>query len=488
MSIELFHGDCLEVMKELPDRSIDLFMCDLPYGCLKTNQKDSLLTKKGGRTFGEKNLWDVVIPWEPFWKEIRRLRKNAHSVVLFFCQGKFMVDALMSNREEFVMTLVWDKKILTNYFNAGLRPCNNHEQILVFAEKSAYYNRINYEGKCPTTIIRSENLQKIRKSGERWHPSQKPVDLYKRLISWYCPPGGTVLDPTAGSCASIIAAGQLGMNAIGIEKSDEYYEKAVKRLEELDTEKITYNIAIPSYNRAEVLNTKTLPMLKEYNIDKSKITVFVANKEEEAIYESALDKSTYGKIVVGEKGVMAIRNFITNYYPKDSYVISLDDDIESFDKLFGNKDKSGWEPIKSFKTEMIAEGYKLMNQHGYHVWGIYSNRNNGFASSMKPVSTDLKFLIGHCFGFINKKVFTHIDYKEDYERSIEYAIKDGGVIRFNHICAKTKFGIPGGVNKTAKERVSTYHKEVEYLIGKYPKLVRKNPRREGEILLARTVN
>jgi len=249
----------------------------------------------------------------------------------------------------------------------------------------------------------------------------------------------------------------------------------------------SYNIAIPSYNRADVLNTKTLPMLKEYKIDRSKITVFVANNEEKEIYDAKLDKSTYGKIVVGKKGVMAIRNFITNYYPKDAYVISLDDDIERFDKLVGNKDNSRWEPVKSFKTDMIDEGYKLMKKHDYHVWGIYPFRNNGFASKMQPVSTDLKFLIGHCFGFINQKVLTHIDYKEDYERSLEYAIKDGGVIRFNHICAKTKFGIPGGVNKTAKERITTYHKEVAFLMKKYPTLVRKNSRRDGEILLARSV-
>jgi hypothetical protein len=249
---------------------------------------------------------------------------------------------------------------------------------------------------------------------------------------------------------------------------------------------MSYNIAIPSYNRAEVLQAKTLQMLKGYNIPASHITIFVANAEEKAKYMETCDKSLYGKMVIGQKGVMAIRNFITNHYPKDAYVISLDDDIDGFDKT-SNSDKPKWSPIKSFKTEMIDEGMKLMKANNYHIWGIYPNRNAGFASKMKPVSTDLKFLIGHCFGFINKKVLTHIDYKEDYERSLEYAISDGGVIRFNHICAKTKFGIPGGVNKTAKERVETYHKEVEFLIKKYPTLVRKNTRREGEILLARSV-
>jgi DNA modification methylase len=241
-TIELYHGDCLEVMKELPDKSIDLFMCDLPYACLDTKTtEDKRIAKvrakifhiNDGMTYGHTNPWDVLIPWVPFWEQVRRLRKNAHSVVLFFCQGKFMADAICSNREEFRLALVWDKKVLTNFFDAGRRPCYNHEQILVFSEKGAYYNRVNFEGKCPTTIIRSENLTYIKCRGERYHPTEKPIDLYKRLISWYCPPGGTMLDPTAGSCNSIIAGGLIGRNAIGIEKNDTYYEKGSERIEAL---------------------------------------------------------------------------------------------------------------------------------------------------------------------------------------------------------------------------------------------------------------
>jgi len=223
-------------------------MCDLPYGCL--DKKDSVharndahkvLKRTGlfefnkGKTFGHTNPWDIVIPWEQFWNEVRRLRKNAHSVVLFFCQGKFMADAICTNRNEFRMALVWDKKQLTNFFDANRRPCYNHEQILVFAEKSAFYHRVNFEGKCPTSIIRSENLLSIKCQGARYHPTEKPIDLYKRLISWYCPLGGTVLDPTAGSCNSVIAAGLLGLNGIGIEKNEFFYEKGVERIEGMGT-------------------------------------------------------------------------------------------------------------------------------------------------------------------------------------------------------------------------------------------------------------
>ena len=226
---------------------------------------------------------------------------------------------------------------------------------------------------------------------------------------------------------------------------------------------MNYVIAVPSYNRAEILKTKTLKMLARYKIDPKCITVFCANAQEKVKYSQILLKETYGKIVVGKIGVMAIRNFITNYYPKNMYVISLDDDIDWFDELAGTPENPFWKPIKSFK-KVIQKAYQVMKENNYHMWGIYPNRNAPYSSVMKPISLDLKFLIGHCFGFINQKVLTHINYKEDYERSLEYAIMDGGVVRFNHICAKTKFGIPGGVNKSSKERISVYNKEVEYLI------------------------
>lgn len=246
---------------------------------------------------------------------------------------------------------------------------------------------------------------------------------------------------------------------------------------------MTYQIAIPSYNRAEVLAAKTLPMLKRYNIAPDIITVFVANAEEDAKYKAILPKNMYGKIVVGEKGVMAIRNFITNYYPIDAEVVSMDDDLDGFAEAV-SLEKA--EPVASLKL-MIKKGFALCRKHKYHVWGIYPMKNPHWMFNMVEVSTDLKFLIGHCFGFINQKVLTHINYKEDYERSIEYALRDGGVIRFNHICALTKFGSKGGVDKTAKERIPTYNKEIEFLMSKYPGLVRLNSRREGEILLSRNI-
>ena len=271
-TIELINGECLEVMESMEPGTVDLFMCDLPYGvlaskedvkctkcdkgikadgsicvCIKFNpnlyktnflterrfkKTDVFFTENKGGTFGFINTWDKKINWERFWACYKRLRKNDKSPCLFFCQGKFMAEAIITNPDEFRMALVWDKITMTNFFDAGRRPCYNHEQILVFAKKAAYYNRVNYEGKCPTTIIRSDsNLISLRKT--RYHPTEKPVDLYTKLISWYCPPGGLVLDPTAGSCNALVAAATLGRSAIGIEKDEFFYNKGCEKLDKL---------------------------------------------------------------------------------------------------------------------------------------------------------------------------------------------------------------------------------------------------------------
>jgi hypothetical protein len=102
-------------------------------------------------------------------------------------------------------------------------------------------------------------------------------------------------------------------------------------------------------------------------------------------------------------------------------------------------------------------------------------------------STNLKFLIGHMHGFINRKIPLHVAMKEDYEFSLENAVRDGGVIRLNDIAATTKMGAPGGLGMTVVERKEVYSKAIDFLLNKYPGLVRKNPRREGEILLAREI-
>jgi len=251
----LLKGDCLEVMKGLSDKSISCFVCDLPYGCLmggggeeKKNRRD-----KNGMTGVINGVeWDVKIDINQFWTQIKRLAKDDHTPVLMFCNTRFGIELINSNPSWFRYDLVWSKTNAVGFLQANKRPMASHEMIYVFSKKGSYYKRINYTGdfpkggggtssatflpiagmpnlgttkegvRCPTSVITIPN--KKNKGG---HPTAKPVELYEWLIQRYCPEGGTVLDPTAGSFNSVFTAAKLGRNAIGIEKNDNYFWKAV---------------------------------------------------------------------------------------------------------------------------------------------------------------------------------------------------------------------------------------------------------------------
>jgi hypothetical protein len=158
----------------------------------------------------------------------------------------------------------------------------------------------------------------------------------------------------------------------------------------------------------------------------------------------------------------------------------MDDDIQGLWILNGN-DYSLLPPEQFVPT--VEKMFKQLEDHKYNMFGIYPTKCKMYQKQSPEVSTNLKFCIGHFFGVINKKVITDIDYKEDYQRSIEYSLRDGGVLRFNRVCAFTKFGIAGGVNKSAKERHDIYEKEITYLLSKYPLIINRNKKRPAEILL-----
>ena len=227
-------GDCLEVMKTLPDKSVDCFICDLPYGCLTSgnptrkrfiNGKDSgtLVTHQviGGC------LWDIKINLELFWKEIKRLAKNDNTPVLMFCTTKFGAELISSNPDWFRYDLVWSKSRGVGFLSANKMPLRSHEMIYVFSKKGAYYKRTDIEEKhCVKSVIEVAN--KIAKGN---HPTQKPAELYEWLLKRYCPEKGLMLDPTAGSFTSCFTANKLGIESIGIELNEEFFNKASKHLE-----------------------------------------------------------------------------------------------------------------------------------------------------------------------------------------------------------------------------------------------------------------
>jgi hypothetical protein len=243
---------------------------------------------------------------------------------------------------------------------------------------------------------------------------------------------------------------------------------------------MVYQIVIPTYGRPELVQEKTLAMLHSYKIPKQQITLFVANKQEYELYSKTVANSLYGSVVIGVPGLMQQRNFIMQYYPVGTHIVSFDDDVSALWQLEGGK----LVPLVGLK-QVIQRGFALCKRLGYHMWGIYPTKNAGWMSH-EP-STNLKFLIGHMYGIINRKIVLHAPLKHDYELSLENAVRDGGVIRLNDLVATTKMGKAGGIGKTVEERQSTYKKVTEYLLKKYPGLVRKNPRREGEILLAREI-
>ena len=255
--LTLYHGDCLEVMKDLSANSVDLIICDLPYGCLTT-------PKIGGqanvRMPQNRCAWDIKIDLEAFWKEVRRIRKSDHTPTIHFCTTKFGYELIQSNPNEFRYDLVWDKQRGVSFLSANRMPMRSHEMIYVFSKAGAFYERKDIEGDFKNTIspnhkrsnvsntlprvadIHSDNegrrcvLSVIKQSGgvkKGGHPTEKPIDLYKWLIERYCPVGGTVLDPTFGSGNSVFTAYALGRNAIGIEKDEKFYKKAEARLEAL---------------------------------------------------------------------------------------------------------------------------------------------------------------------------------------------------------------------------------------------------------------
>lgn len=243
-----------------------------------------------------------------------------------------------------------------------------------------------------------------------------------------------------------------------------------------------YVVAIPTYNRQNVLANKSLKTLIDGGVNKNKIYLFVANKEQYKLYEDTIPKNMYHKIVVGKIGIANQRKFISKYFSEGQYVVSIDDDVEELEILKGEK------LVKLKDVDgFFKDAYKLLKKENLFIWGIYPVRNPFFM--YKNITTDLRFIIGVLFGYINrhnKKLEPSIkaETKEDYEQTILYYKMDGGVLRFNNITSKTKFNAPGGLGTDRYERNKN---AAIYLSEKYPDIVTRFERKDGtpEIKLAR---
>jgi len=239
--ITLYQGDCLEIMKGIPDKSVDMILCDLPYGTTACK-------------------WDTIIPFEPLWKQYKRIIKDNGAIVLTASQP-FTSALVMSNPKMFKYCWVWDKVQANGRFLARFQPLRIHEDIVVFCKGKTKYNPQMGEGKiikrtadkkgtisehgmlCNQPIHHSTNKrfpktivtfsQGKSPNAIPLHPTQKPVALFEYLIKTYTNEGDTVLDNCAGSGTTGVACQNLNRNCILIEKEYEYCEVIKKRIPDI---------------------------------------------------------------------------------------------------------------------------------------------------------------------------------------------------------------------------------------------------------------
>lgn len=221
-----------------------------------------------------------------------------------------------------------------------------------------------------------------------------------------------------------------------------------------------YVISIPSYKRAETLRDKTLSLLQKQKIPAKKIFIFVGNKEEYETYTKVLPKF-YNRIVIGVVGMGNIRNFITDYFGKGQYIFNMDDDITDLLELDEEKDMNTKKQAITHKLNKVGDldkfinkGFKECEKKGFNLFGVYPASNSFFMK--KRITYDLRYIIGSCWGCINdKKIKVTLDDKEDYERTLKYYRKYGGVIRFDNITVLSNYyKEAGGMQETrTKERV-----------------------------------
>lgn len=239
---KLYNGDCLEIMKDIEDNSIDMILCDLPYGVTK-------------------NKWDSVIPFDELWKQYNRIIKDNGAIVLF-AQGMFTANLMQSNSKNWRYNLIWEKDRPSGFLNAKRMPLRSHEDICVFYKKLPTYNPQMWEGKplhgmgnkfkegglgnnnygkfssnTNPSALRKGDTQKHPRSVLKFprphppvHPTQKSLECCEWLINTYTNEGDIVLDNCMGSGTTGVACMNTNRRFIGIELDEKYFEIAKNRI------------------------------------------------------------------------------------------------------------------------------------------------------------------------------------------------------------------------------------------------------------------
>ena len=241
-NIQLYQGDCLEVMKNIPDKSVDLVLADPPYGTTACK-------------------WDSVIPLEPMWKELKRIIKKNGAIVLFGAEP-FSSTLRLSNKD-YKYDWIWEKNTGTNFLHAKRMPIRFTENIHVFIEGSSWYypqkttghaptnsgvgrntgnvysgnSKVNYKGgdttRFPKNIIEFKSVNNYK----RIHPTEKPVELIEYLIKTYTNESEKVLDFTMGSGTTGVACINTNRKFIGIEQDEGYFKIASSRIADAESAK-----------------------------------------------------------------------------------------------------------------------------------------------------------------------------------------------------------------------------------------------------------
>jgi site-specific DNA-methyltransferase (adenine-specific) len=273
---QIIHGDCLEEMKHISDKSIDMILCDLPYSTTACK-------------------WDVIISFDKLWEQYKRIVKPNTAIVLTASQP-FTSQLVMSNPEWFKYEWIWEKNTLSGFLNAYKQPLRNHESVLVFYEKQPTYNP-QFEDYAQTTHDRGATIKKRTKNGSqncysghrevdgtvefergrfpstlqrfktpkkqgfaRLHPTQKPVALFEYLIKTYTNEGDLVLDNCCGSGTTAVAAINTNRNYICIEKEKEYFDIACDRINQ-PREYSELEIEIKELNKPEFKQLSLLDLI-----------------------------------------------------------------------------------------------------------------------------------------------------------------------------------------------------------------------------------
>lgn len=229
----LKQGDCLELMKQIPDGSIDMILCDLPYGTTR-------------------NKWDTAISLDLLWDQYERIIKENGAIILF-CDGLFTASLIQSNVKMWRYNLVWDKQRGCDFLNANVKPLKSHEDIAVFYKKkptcnkqvwySKPYKRTKNGGLSDNYGERKEawseskdgarnplTILSFARDGDRSHPTQKPVALLEYLIKTYTNEDEIVLDNCMGSGSTGVACVDTGRKFIGFELDENYFKIAEQRI------------------------------------------------------------------------------------------------------------------------------------------------------------------------------------------------------------------------------------------------------------------